>query len=224
MERKAGKALMRIERQAVTLAEKFLAIKVTDNASCEVAGAALNRVMAMEQAWDERTLPNIARWNDGHKAALADRARVWNQLKRAEKWCKDQIGAWKLKLKHQEALAQIKAEDKAVKAAGQDRMREVAALKRAGEHQEARQLAKRPITIAPVVARVEQPVLHKIIVGEKWDYEIVDEDALPTAYTMRIPDLKKIRQTVEAMRGETRIAGIKVFARANVAAGAAEVG
>lgn len=215
-------SLVRMERQAMTLVEKFLSVKVADNDSCEVAGAALNRVMAMKQSWDDHTLPNIARWNDGHKAALAERARVADQLTLAERWLKEQIGAWKLRLKNEEARRQIEAEARAVKAAERDRAKEVKALERAGERREAKQLATRPIVIAPVVARVEQPVLHKISVGEKWDYEIFDEAALPTAYTMRIPDLQKIRQTVEAMKGETRIPGVKVFARANVAAGAAE--
>jgi hypothetical protein len=215
---KKNKALMRIERQSMALAEKFLAIKVADNDSCEIAGSALNQVMAMEQAWDEHTKPNISRWHDGWKAALDERKRVADQLTRAERWLKDQIGAWKLRLKNEEARRQLEAE-----AAEKDRTKEVKTLKQAGEHREARQLLHRPITIAPVVARVEQPVLHKITVAEKWDYEIFDEAALPTAYTMRVPDLRKIRQTVEAMAGETRIPGVRVFAKALVAAGASEM-
>ncbi len=214
---------MRIERQAVTLAEKFLAITVTDNESCEAAGAALNKVMAMGQSWEDHTSPNIARWYDGWKAALAEKARVADQIKRAEVWLKGQIGAWKLKLKNEEARRQIAAEQRAEQAAQKDRVKEVASLKRAGEHREARQLAHRPVVIAPVVARVEQPVLHKITVAEKWEFEIENEAALPTAYTKRVPDIKKIRQVVESMGAETRIPGVRVFARAIVAAGAAEL-
>lgn len=223
MERKAGRALIALERQSLTMAERLLSVRVTDNASCEAAGAALNKVMGMQQAWDEHTKPNIARWYDGWKAALAEKARVSDQLTRAEKWLKDQIGAWKLKLKNEESRRQLEAEAKAVQAAEKDRTKEVKALVRAGEHREAKQLAKRPVVIAPVVARVEQPVLHKIAVAEKWEFEIVDEAALPTAYTKRVPDLVKIRQTVEAMKGETRISGVRIFARSVVAAGAAEM-
>ena len=216
------KALMRVERQALALSTRFMEIKVKDNESCEAAGAALNRIVGMEQAWNDHTNPNIARWHDGWKSALEEKARVANELKRAKDWLKKQIGAWKLRLKNEEAQRQAEAEARAVKAAEKDRGKEVKALKQAGEHKEAKQLVKRPVVIAPVVARVQQPILHKISVGERWDFEVIDEGALPASYTKRIPDLPKIRRTVEAMKGETRIAGVRVFAKAAVSAGTSE--
>ena len=47
-----------------------------------------------------------------------------------------------------------------------------------------------------------------------WDFEVINEAKLPREFLT--PDLAKIRGVVRAMKGDTRIAGIRVYEKASV--------
>ncbi len=54
-----------------------------------------------------------------------------------------------------------------------------------------------------------KPKVEGVAVSENWQYEIVDEGAIPREYL--IPDEKKIRSAVKAMKGMTKIPGVRVY-------------
>lgn len=51
---------------------------------------------------------------------------------------------------------------------------------------------------------------------ENWDFEIIDENLIPREYL--IPDLKKIRGVVKALKSGAKISGVKVFSTSTIVA------
>lgn len=71
------------------------------------------------------------------------------------------------------------------------------------------------ITTAPIV-NVPLTIAKGISAREEWDFEIVDANAVPREYLMI--DEKVIRAMVKARKGQTKIPGVRVFSRKNLAA------
>jgi len=70
----------------------------------------------------------------------------------------------------------------------------------------------------PVVAEPEKP--KGISYRDTWEFEVVDEDAVPREYLFL--DHKKIGAVVRATKGTLEIPGIRVFKTTTVAAGSRE--
>jgi hypothetical protein len=72
--------------------------------------------------------------------------------------------------------------------------------------------------VAPVIQREPQRIVG-VATRELWKFEIVDPAAVPREYLM--VDESKIRKVVGALKGDTVIAGVRVYSEKNLAAGAA---
>jgi hypothetical protein len=66
-------------------------------------------------------------------------------------------------------------------------------------------------TIAPAPVIPEAPEIRGLAMRENWDFEIVDEAAIPREYL--VPDEVKIRRVVRIMKDKTAIPGIRAFNR-----------
>lgn len=111
---------------------------------------------------------------------------------------------------------------KAEEAARKERERIEAQARKAaesGKAGKAEMLQERAANVvAPVIHR-EAPKVIGVSTREVWKFEITDPAALPREYTM--PDDTKIRKVVGALKGETQIAGVRVWAEKQLAAGTA---
>jgi hypothetical protein len=72
--------------------------------------------------------------------------------------------------------------------------------------------------VAPVATQ-EAPKVAGISIPMVWDYEIVDEAMIPREYCD--VSATRIRKVVQAMQGNTRIPGVRVFQRKRIAAATA---
>lgn len=72
--------------------------------------------------------------------------------------------------------------------------------------------------VAPVIDRTP-PKIEAIKTREVWRFEITDPAAIPREYLL--VDETKLRKVVGAMKGDTRIPGVRVYAEKQLAAGAA---
>ena len=70
-------------------------IKVVDSASYEKAGTMWGNLKAMMAEVDEAFDKNIKRWHDGHKSALADKAKYYQPLDLAARSLKTIMADWK---------------------------------------------------------------------------------------------------------------------------------
>lgn len=120
-----------------------------------------------------------------------DRLRREEQRK-ADEWAR----------KQQQAL-----EERAAKAAA------------SGKAEKAQELQHRANTVvAPVIQR-EPPKVSGIATREVWKFEITDTAQVPREYLM--VDETRIRKVVQALKGDARIPGVRVYSEKQIAAGAA---
>jgi hypothetical protein len=83
------------------------------------------------------------------------------------------------------------------------------------EEQRAELEAQAQTVVAPII-QLEPPKVAGISAREVWKFEVTDEKAVPRVYCS--PDAKKIRAVVEALKGETDIAGVRVWKEEVIAA------
>lgn len=89
----------------------------------------------------------------------------------------------------------------------------------AGKVEKAEALQIRAAQVVAPVVMTEQPKVTGISLREVWRFEVVDATAVPREYLAI--DEKKIGQIVRAMKGDTTIPGVRVWAEKQLAAGAA---
>jgi hypothetical protein len=70
---------------------------------------------------------------------------------------------------------------------------------------------------APVV-QTQAPKVGGISIPKVWTFEITDEDLIPREY-LDISEVR-IRKVVNALKGDTKIPGVRVFEQKRIAAGA----
>lgn len=109
---------------------------------------------------------------------------------------------------------QNRLRDEARKREEDARLREAEALEQDGETELADAILDAPVIVAPVVVpRAEAPA--GISYRDVWRFEIINDGLVPREYLAI--DEKKIGGVVRALKGETRIAGVRVYAEKTVA-------
>lgn len=205
------------ERMALALVTKAQAIKVWTKDTVEDAGTLLNRVKAAREWWQGLCRPKIDKYKAQHTASLDMMRTLDEPLAKAEAHLKQGIGGYLTKLRQEQARQQAEQDEAARKQAEAERARTVKTLEQNGHAAEARQVARQPLIVPPVVASVERPKLAYIALTERWKFHILDPALLPREYLM--PDEVKIGRVVRALRAETRIPGVEIFMEGGVSAG-----
>lgn len=91
--------------------------------------------------------------------------------------------------------------------AKKDALAEAEEAARAREAEILREVGEQPL-VQEVVLPDPPPMAKGVWMVEEWTHEIVDEQLLPREYL--IPDTARIRDIVRAMKGDTKIPGVKV--------------
>lgn len=208
-----------VGNRALSVADQAKLVKVIDSETYKAAGfiwkSLKDMMKEVDVAWDK----NIKLWHEGHKNALADKAKYYQPLDMASRTVK------KLMSDYDQAQERIrKAEEKrladiAQKLADEQALldaidAEAEALKNGATKEEAAQEAAaiiaEPVYVPPVILQKTTPKLQGGPVFQtRWDFEITDEDKIPRQFM--VPDLVKIRQIVTAMKGQTAIPGVRAF-------------
>lgn len=217
---KAGEGLRRIKARAKELDEKrkeltqpLDALKKkwmdwfrTPLAKLEQAETAVKRNMVAFQEEQDRIRREAER--QAAEAARRERERMDREAAAlAEKARKDAEAA-------ERRAAAMEAEGKAERA---EALRAAAAEKEQARAADvaALQMASAAMPVAPVVD-IPRAASAGISTREDWDFEIIDEAAIPREY-MTVND-KAIRGVVKALKDKAAIPGIRVFSKKNIAA------
>ena len=133
--------------------------------------------------------------------AVTDTIKTYiDALEKAEKVVKKQLAAYQ-------------AEQDRIRREKEEAMR----LERMKQEEEARKAGLAEIMPEPVYS--PEPELAKVeglSFVENWTFEITNASALPAEYLL--PDDKKIRAVVKAMKGDTNIPGVRAYAEKQVRA------
>ena len=71
---------------------------------------------------------------------------------------------------------------------------------------------------APVV-QTQAPKVAGVSIPKVWTFEITDEDVIPREYL--VVDESRIRRVVTALKGDTKIPGVRVLEQKRISAGVA---
>lgn len=200
--------------QFVALAQTY---SVTTAVQFTAAGEQLKEIKAAAKRLDtlRKTMTQPL---DAAKKAIMDFFRAPEEkLARAESGIKRAMLAYTAELDRKRREDQARADAEARKQ--QEKLQQQAARAQAsGKVEKAAELEERAATVvAPVINR-EPPKVSGLSFRDAWCFEIVDEKAIPREFLM--VDEAKIRRFVANMKGDTQIAGVRVYSEKRMAAGA----
>lgn len=192
------------ERYSVATADEFT-----------VAGEELRRIKAAQKRLDE-VRKGITRPIDAAKKAILDLFREpETRLAAAESGVKRAMLGFQAEQDRLRQAEQRKAEE----AARKERERleaQAAKAVAAGKLEKAEALEVRAATVSAPVIHREAPKVAGLSTREVWRYEITDAALIPREYL--VPDTVKIGKVVQALRGDTTIPGVRVYAERQMAA------
>ena len=210
------------------VADAQRAVDVLSNmaAHYEVATAEAYREAAQDLQRVKAAAKKLEAARDGCVRPLNERVREINaffrspadQLATVEKTIKRAMAAYADEQERIRREEQRKADEAARKERERLAAQAVKAVEK-GRDEKALELQERAdAVVAPVVQR-EAPKVAGVATREVWRFEIERPELVPRE--MCVPDEKRIRAVVQALKGESRIAGVRVWKETTVVAGAA---
>ncbi len=177
---------------------------------CNVAIEFIKGVKLLQKDIKKSFNPSIKKANDLHKLLVKERNCHLEPIIEAEKIAKGKIIDWQ---EREKARLRKEAEKTREKEEAL-RLEEAVKLEAKGKTVQATEVIEEVIEGSMIESYAPVPYLPKtkgVTVREDWDFAITDAKKLPPEYL--IPDEKKIRAVVKALKGATRISGVKVFAK-----------
>lgn len=209
-------------RELAAQADNLLAVgsnyRVATTVEYEVAGTELQRVKGAQKALDELK-KKITRPIDAAKKAVLELFRSpEDKLSRAESGIKRAMIGFQDEQERFRRAEQLRVDD----VARRERERLEAQARKAqesGKVAKAEILEQRAATVvAPIINRTP-PKMAGVQTREVWKFEVTDPASVPREYL--IVDESKIRRVVGALKGDTNIAGVRVWPEKSIAAASA---
>ena len=192
------------------------AFEVDSPKMAELAAEDLRRIKTFAKEIDDER-KSITRKIDDVKASIINLFRpAVDYLAQAESTLKaaltKYLDAEEKKRRDEEAIKRKAADEAAAKLRA-----EAAILARQGEADSARALNQQAAMLpAMVQSDTPQTKLAGVSSTERWNFEITDSTKIPREFLM--VDETKIRKVVQALKAETNIEGVRVFATTQISA------
>lgn len=170
----------------------------------------LKEIKDQLKALDEIFDPNISRWHEGHKNAIAEKTKWTDPLeaaKRAGLKAIDIFDAEERKRRDEERRRLQAEEDERARREREKLLKRAEQLKTPEKAEALREAAEE--VEAAVVQIAEPEKLDGQVKRTTWNFEIVDESKIPREYL--IPDLKAIGGVVRNTKGKIKIDGIRIY-------------
>lgn len=208
-------AVREASAQAVALVDQAKGIRITNAEGYAGAGDMLKVIKGHQKRLEELRTSFTGPINDSLRAINGFFKGQSDQLVDAERAVKKHMIAWQNEQERIQRLEQAKAEE----AARKERERLAAQAAKAaekGKEERAQALeAQAAATVAPVIPQAAAPKAAGISTREVWQYQVTNIEQIPREYLML--DENKIGQVVRAMKGDTKIPGIRVWAEKSLA-------
>jgi ribosomal protein S17E len=214
-----GKSLTK--EDALTAPKYAATLRVIDQVTLDEANGYLKVIKSLAAKIGDTFDPQIAKAHDLHKSLLAEKKKFAAPLEDAEKIVKRTIAGYLAaeEIKRQEAeAARAKAEAEA-RAAAQTAVDKAEKLQAQGKDDKADAIINaaalsydKAVEAAPIVP--EAPRASGLSLTETWKFSIVDASLIPREYL--VPDEIKIGRIVRAMKGETKIPGVRIYSEKSV--------
>lgn len=212
----------RMEKEGNNILTMAGAMKVTDNASFEMAANFLNEVKAiykrilLEFEGTEDNLGPVKAAHAAWKKMVALRDRMLQPFGEAETIVKQAMSTYTWEQNEKRRKEAEEAEAKARKQAEDARLAEAQKMSDAGDKAGADAILDAPIVsvAAAPVATPEPPKVKGVSYREDYDFVISNEAMLPRKYLM--PNEAAIRKVVRALGRNCDIAGVTVIPKPTI--------
>jgi hypothetical protein len=214
------KRVGKVQNEAAALPDRARALAVTDEWTARAAAEFLLGCKALGEEVDQTFDPDIARWHEGHKAALATKKRIRGPIDQAVAIVKASLGAWhRAQEEARRAEAKRLEDERLAKIRDDARDRKESAEEAAarGDFEAAERLADRDLNVPPPVAVSGPAKLEGVGFSSAWKFEVYDEALVPAEFCS--VDERKIGAHVRAQKGAAVIPGVRIWEESAVAAG-----
>lgn len=161
-------------------------------------------------------------FSDEQEARAREEQRKADERAAAERKRAEEAAAAERR-KAEEAAAELRRKAEAEAAAGNAaeaaKLQQRADTKLEKAETKAATLESQAQTVVAPIIRRDPPKVTGINYREAWKFEVTDVSLVPREYLM--VDETKIRKIVQAMKGDTKIAGVRVYSEKQIASGAA---
>lgn len=225
------------EGQGLVVAANEISIDSSD-AYTKAAKWLQERVLPLKKQISETFRPRITQAHELHKGLLADEKRFLAPVEGAERVVRGKIAAYEEQQRQRqreaeetarrerqrledEERARVDAERRRLEdEARQARLAQVEQAVETRDQETADRLIAAPLEVAPVAPRpvfappaaiVTAPKVEGLAFQEVWEFEVVDEAAVPREY-LDVSETR-IRKVVQALREKTKIPGVRAFSR-----------
>lgn len=215
-----------IEQDGAALVVGANDIAVVDAESYTAAGESLKDVKEYQARVKDVMDPICDAAHKAHKVATAKRSELLAPAKEAERIVKAAMLAWSQAEEKRAREEQAAAEAAARKEAEEAQLALAAEVEAGGDHEGADAILDAPTYTPPVVARKAAPKVAGISVRTTWSAEVTDLGALVRAIAKGsaplnaiVPNMTALNGMARAMKGQLRVAGVRVIESAGMAAG-----
>ena len=191
-------------------------------AELEKANNVLRGIAAMKQKIKEFTAPNIKRWHDGHKQAIAERDELLRPVEEAKAILDDKIRKYRAWEREETRKAQEAAAAAARAEAEAAREAEAQALKDSGEDDAAEMVKAAPIVI-PNVKAPAPTKLEGTHIRTNWSAEITNKLELinfvaanPVFSHLLDVSMKEANKLAKAQKQDMMIPGLRAVSSETV--------
>jgi hypothetical protein len=201
-----------LEQQALSVADEAKAIIIKDQISYDRAAEKLLGVRTLIKQIDETFDPDIKRWHEGHKAALATKKKVLGNLPFADATLVRLIGQWEIEQRRIREENDRKEREAALKREEDARLAlALEAESHGAEEETVREILETP---QPIQVQPSKPTFKPaagLSSSRKpvYRWRTTNANMIPRGYLMI--DEVKINGIVRAMGKQTQIPGIEVY-------------
>ena len=184
-------------------------LDITTNEQFEKTGAFVQGIKGKQKEVKGHYEERRARTYDAYKAVTTEISSYIDSLVKAERIVKKKLGDYRAEMerKHREKEQRLLAE-----ARKKEEERLLAEAEETGDDS----ILDDELIIPQPVVETEVPVMKGVSFTTVWKFEITDPRLLPYDYVM--PDERKIRDVVKALKDKTNIPGVRVFPEQQVGA------
>lgn len=205
-EKMSTEILLREQRDVL---DNVMAMEVRDEESNSQAAALLQRIASLVKRIKETLDPGIKSAREHLNLLRETSDNLTDPLTAAKVALGDKVAAYRMERRRQEEEAARVAQAKLQAAEEESRLRIAEELEKAGQKEAAAAVVAAPVSVPRVT--IPAPAADGVSVATVWDFEIIDELAIPREYLMA--DVVKIGRMARAAKGEIKIPGVRVFSR-----------
>jgi len=191
-----------IAQEAGLIVQDATALSIQNDEQFHSASSMLREIKRVQKEVDEYFDPAIKKAYETHKAILDAKKKQSEPLKKAERIIKSKVNEYHAEQERIRWEEERKRQEELRKQEEERRLKEAVDT---GDET----ILDEPIVVPTV--KLEDTTKHEgISYSEIWKFKVVDISKVPAEY--KVVDEKKVNQVVRAMKGNTNIPGIEVYA------------